>query len=233
MYYYDVGEKIITGSISFRSPLRHRCIVDTPTVDANFQYPAESTTGHTYESNFEHEFCKWFLKEFSDAATQEGDTPEDKVQEYIRMCNSQQNLHSVVEKVYDYIRDQKITHYISAINLGACEYTFGFSKICCRIRNLKAEVGQEILAGVGAGIERNQTRKHNKSNVLCIGDISDVSGKGESVVGYELRPLFTLVCHKHKEIKKVLQMAICYYLKRRSKCYVCMVKLISTHTRAS
>ena len=209
-------------------PFQPRCStsVDTPTANTEFQFPESS---YTYESNFEHDFCKWFLQEFPDARKQEGSTPEDKVQEYICMCNSQgSGLDSIMEGVYDYIKGLRITHYISAIELGACKYSLTLSKTRCQIQRMKHEIGQEYLAGLGVGIENKTSRTDQTSKVLCIGDIDSVNTTGEAMTRYNLLPLFTLVCREHKEIKKILQMAICYYLKKSSKCVYLMCVIANT-----
>lgn len=168
------------------------------------------------ESNFEHEFCEWFIHDFPEAAFQEGNGCEEKVNNYLK--GNQEKLDCMLPKVYNYIKREKVTHYISAIKLGACIYSLSFLTKCCHIRKAKAEAGVEFLGGMGMGAEASRKKSHDVSKKYCIGELSNVkSGNGEAVIGYDILPIFTLVCPEHKEIKNILRQAIYYYLQRSSK----------------
>ena len=156
------------------------------------------------------------MREFPESALQEGNTCEDKVNNYLR--SNQEGFNCILAKIYHYVKTNKLTHYVSTIELGALKYSLSVTKKCCCIRRTKGEAGVDYLAGVGAGACANRERNQAVKKVHCIGNMDEVhSGKGEAVIGYELSPIFWLVCHRHREIKRVLQRAIFYYLKRNSK----------------
>lgn len=170
------------------------------------------------ESDFEREFCKWFMKEFPSSASEPGDTCEEKVHSFL--LHSKSKYEDILKRVYWYVSTHKLTHYVSSMVLGAAKYSVSISRSRSRKRGLKAEAGIEELAGMGMGMEFKKEYDFKSSMVQCVGDLKEVDlggGRGEGVIEYEMSPVFRLICEDHKAIKCVLQRAICYYLKRNSK----------------
>ena len=143
-------------------------------------------------------------------------TNAEKVQDYLQ--NNPSDFWNVVAKVYEFIKTEKITHYVSAIDLGAAAYSISIIRRRCCKRIAKLEAGVENLAGGGGGMSSNSERNQERVRDHCIGNLKAVEyGRGEGVIGYELLPVFKLICSEHVKIQEAVQRAIQFYLRRCSK----------------
>lgn len=200
---FFAGEKVITRRVFFKTSNEYYCNTDYPGVN---------------DSQFEENLCQLIIKKIPDIAKAVDEKAEaaTRVESYI--LDQPECFNRVLGEVYRFIKAEKITHYISTIVLGATSYSVSITSKCCHTNNLKSEAGVDFLAGIGGGVMAICEKKHKKSRDCRIGDIDIISrGKGEAVIGYQLQPLFTLVSDEHKQIKRVLQTAIQFYIERSSK----------------
>lgn len=143
---------------------------------------------------------------------------EDKVEAYIGSHSD--GTTEVLEKMYLFLKEKKITHYISGIDLGAAVYSVSVISKCKSHKGAKIEAGVEYLAGIGTGTKSTLERKQKWKRDRKIGDIDIVKrGKGEEVLKYHLLPVFTLICSGHKRTKMLLQRAIQFYLQSSSELF--------------
>lgn len=170
----------------------------------------------TKESKFEETLCRHLIQMIPEIDSEPGSSSAEKVEQYL--ISKPDDFEKVLMRVYKYIKSEKITHYISGIDLGAAVYSISTSKNRLKCRLFQAEVGMEYLAGLGGGVEFQQEKKHHQRKKHVIGNLLNLRrGKGEGVIGYSILPLFTLVCDEHREIKRVLRLATCFYLDKSRK----------------
>ena len=165
------------------------------------------------DSCLETELCKWIVKQIPDIKGMPGHTLSDKVQNHL--LEFPVDFEDVVEAAYLFVKTEKVTHYIQAVDLGAARYSISTT---CKARSsigAGMEAGAEYIAGLGAKAKRSIRRSKKTSKHQLIGNMDDVSrGNGEDVVGFRIMPVFMLV--ERGAIKRVLQKATLLYLDRAS-----------------
>lgn len=200
-----IGQKVITRCAAFKP----YCPSDGNT----------SPKRNENESTFEEDLCHWLVQQIpaiDSQPTASASSAADKVQSYLK--DNLDGFWEVVGKVHLFIKAAKVTHYISAIDLGAAAYSISIVRSHCCKKTAKVEAGVEYLAGLGGGMSSKSERKQERSRDHFIGQLESVEcGRGEGVIGYELLPVFKLICYEHEGIKKAIQKAIQFYLKRCSK----------------
>lgn len=149
---------------------------------------------------------------------QNEESNEEKVEMFLRgLPKSSKEINTIIGLVSKFVRMKGITHYVSAVSLGAVEYSTSIVEESRRNSGVGAGVD---IKGAGAGFKGNaaNTSTEEASNTLMIGDIASAKhGRGESVIEYKLQPIFTLICNKHGMIKRVLQCAVQHYIEENSK----------------
>ena len=156
------------------------------------------------------------MQEIPDIGLEPVSNPADKVEHYL--ADESTRYEQVLEKAYKFIEREKVTHYISGIELGAAVYSLSVLKKKCRCKKIHKAAGVEYLAELGMGMESTQETTQKEKKKLSIGNMECVKrGEGEAVLGYDLLPIFTLVCNEHRKVKRVLQLAVKFYLDRSCK----------------
>lgn len=148
------------------------------------------------DSTFERELCEWLTKQIPGVLSMPGEFYSDRLHMYLMEFPDREK--DVVQEAYIFIKTEKVTHYVSAITLGAAEYS--------------------VIAGGGdlSTAKKSKAKEITLCKAHQIGDINSVERrKGEAVLSYEILPVYMLV--RHEMLKKVLQKAIKFYLERESK----------------
>ena len=167
------------------------------------------------DSRFEEKLCESIITEIPAIKYKSGTTSAEKVQNYLQESGEKER-EEVSDKVYLFIKSEEITHYVSAIDLGAAIYSISNTQTTTSSKGAGATVSSEQIAGVGVKTKKSTEKTNKKSSDQRIGDLDKVTrGVGEAVVGYKLLPLFVLV--RKGEVKKILQKAIRLYLDRTSE----------------
>lgn len=194
------GRKVITRDVSFK-PFYSK------------EYHSASSPD-VEDSSFEREVCEWIVKQFPDASAMPGKTDAERVQAYLGKFPDM--VDEVIETTYVFIKTERLTHYISSISLGAAEYSVSTMKKTKLSTGVRGEAGHDLVVKGGAGVKRSSEKSSEVSEKRQIGDISSVSrgGDGEAVVGFEILPVYMLVCQE--SVKKVVQKAVQFYLERES-----------------
>ena len=134
--YYLPGEKVITRCISFVS-------------HCNSEGKPSKRVG---ENIFVDRFCWWLIEHITGIDQQQGSSTlssVEAVESYLR--RNQDQFWAVAAKAYLFVEETKVTHYISAVDLGAAAYTTSVVKRRCRKKAGKLEAGTDFVAGLGAG----------------------------------------------------------------------------------
>ena len=197
---FPAGEKSITRIVSFK-PFSSR------------DYHA-ATSPDVEDSNFEGDLCEWLVQEIPNIRSMPGRVDGDRLQMFL--MEFPDRVEEVVEKIYVFIKTEKLTHYISSISLGAVEYSVSTTTRSTLSAGSGAGIGNDFVAGGGAGTKGVREKSVKTSRDQRIGDLGVVArGKGEAVVGYEILPVYTLV--RQEAVKKAVQKAVKFYLERESE----------------
>ena len=156
--------------------------------------------------------------------------PATDIANVIRTSSPKQEKKLVSDCV-DFVQHFHITHYVSAIELGATEYFVSAESEYKTRLGASVALGAEAYANLGLKQSTSWKRSKKVSSVRKIGIIKNEAVKrgsyDEAVVGVSLQPITTLVRQCH--LKKILKKAVCTYMEEQerelSKCipynYVC------------
>lgn len=186
-----------------------RCVSFKPFCSAEY-----NKDGKPPEDSFlEKELCKWIVKQIPDIQAMPGTTLPDKVQ--MHLSEFPEDFDDVVAAAYLFVKTEKVTHYIQAVDLGAAKYSISTISKSRTSVGAGVEAGVDYIAGLGAKAKRSIRRSNKTSKHQLIGNIDSVCrGHGEDVVGFRIMPAFMLV--EKGAIKRVLQKATLLYLDRAS-----------------
>ena len=162
----------------------------------------------------EEELVKWIMDKIPETKSISGSTAAEKVEKHLQ--DFPKDFKKAVDAAYLFVKTERLTHYIEAIDLGAAKYTVS----TCTTSKMVAKAGLEATVkktgGGGARVEGTSETVNVRKEDQMIGDISTVSrNRGEEVVEFKIMPIFKLMMQK--EIKQVLQKAIILYLNRESE----------------
>lgn len=200
-----IGEKMVIRNVSFK-----------PFCSRDYH---DGISREVRDCSFESELCEWIASQFPAVNKFPGNSPAERIQAYLNQTSDQ--FESMVHQVYLFVKTEGVTHYVSALSLGAAMYSVSVTNKTAVTAGVKTEVGNDLVGGVGAGVKRSKEKTTVVSKNQHIGNIEAVErGKeGEAVIGYEILPVYTLL--RHEKLKEVLQRAIQLYLKRESE-YLCV-----------
>ena len=235
------GKKIETRTISFQFhfdevPLYENVKAVTFSAPGTFFKECE-------DLSFEMDLYAWILKRIEDRGRkvtkdttesgqepdQEAETESQQRQESIKRLEKKlesyvgpegeatDELRKVVQDCSDFIKHMCITHYVSAITLGACTY---------RVVTTKS---QEMKVGAGASMGMNSLVEGGLSGAIAkrwfrmteevekIGRMAGESVTTEAVIGFHVQPLYKLV--RIQLVQASLRQAIKEYIESKDdKC---------------
>ena len=143
--------------------------------------------------------------------------PSDVLADFVYI-STEEERKKIIHDCYDFVKNFRITHYVSTIELGAMEYKI-FSETDL---NLSLKTGGTFAVEKLVNLSLSQkttSRKFKKaSDIKTIGKISAVGkvGRGtqdEAVVGIRLQPIATLV--KFPYLQLALQRSLVHYMEEQ------------------
>lgn len=168
------------------------------------------------DSDFDKNLCKRLTEAIPEIKLCEGESETDKVLQYLNEDDKSDKFKLVVHEAYIFLKSEKITHYISAIYLGAAEYSISKTKETAISLGGGIDIDLRSLVGVGGGGNFSNIKTTKESNQQKFGKIGIVKrGVGENVVKYKTMPVSKL--SHHEMLCKVLKEAVKSYLERASK----------------
>ena len=222
------GEKIETCTISFKCHFD-----DLPLYDGFDQaviFVPESFLHEDNENKFENDLAEWFLKRIEDREAKSYRTNLDVTDEeneknaIEKLANKLDELAGPdgLENWYEntkndceaFIKYMGITHYVSAIKLGACRYHIVTSRSeqkTIAIGTRTSMVPGSLAKGGLSGILKKKFSFSVEEEQL-IGMIDKVNNKvkTEAVIGFEIQPIYKLV--RIQLIQVLLRIAIKNYI---------------------
>ena len=184
------------------------------------------------ESSFEDDLSKWILKRIDDRletekkstigssvdtitqSTRDVKLDQDSLKPAKRLekklkqllsCNGSQEKHlkNIVQDCVDFIKSIGITHYVSAIKLGACYFR------AVNTRSKQKTIGEVPSIDAGGLVTKQLLRMSEGERK--IGRMSDQEVTKEAVIGFSIQPVYTLV--KIELIQMALREATKVYIK--------------------
>ena len=227
------GEKIETRTISFEFHFD-----DVPLYDNIDQAVVDAPDNFLHESDnngFEKDLANWFLKRMKDRAiksdgNEENSTKQDSkedldkqspIQKLVAKLKQPDCTNTIYNDCIAFLKHLGVTHYVSAIKLGACEYRV----VTSRIEETKLGASTSLAAGSLAKggfsgfLEKRFSFKGEEAQK--IGRISsEKEVTTEAVIGFEVQPIYKLV--RIQFIQMCLRKAIKEYMqsKENSKLFI-------------
>lgn len=170
------------------------------------------------DSDFEKQLCEFLNLRISKIADQAEDTLEEKVESFLckhyEASPSKVEFYNALDIVLEFVKIKSSTHYIDSITFGAeSNFTTHSKKSKCKTKVSAgfqphfSPLGGAMDSTITMSTSRESSYKNDK------GDIDDVKcGKGEAVISYKLKPMYLLICKRHKMIRGMLHYAIHHYL---------------------
>ena len=222
------GQKIDTRTISFRFHFD-----DVPLYDDIDQAVIEAPDTFLYGSDsneFEEHLANWFLKRINDRETK---APEIDTEQASSEADSEVEEKSVIQRLADKLKNQEysvryipsdckallnhlgITHYVSAIKLGACEYRVATSKSEQKHFGVSTSMVAGSLAkgGLLGLLEKQLTFWGKEKKKIGRLDLVKEEVTKEGVVGFEIQPIYKLV--RIQFIQMALRKAIKEYIRSK------------------
>lgn len=194
--YYLLGIMEITRTFQFKS----------------FQSDCQQTA-------FDKIFCKKFIESFPEVEQKDGHTDEEKISTYLSDIEDDKSSYdNALEVAFDnlMVNGFTITHYVSAIRLGASRYTVNRTNKTETTATVDGNIDVVEGIGIGGGLERNKIKIFNESSEKNIGHIDEVEiGNGEALVEYDILPVS--VFFSQKKVKELINEAILLHIKSASK----------------
>ena len=174
------------------------------------------------------------LKETSVDGNSLKETSVDENSAIIRLVeelNNQTRLSDIAKDCLAFLKHLGVTHYVSAIKLGACEYHVVSSRVEETRLGASSTVasGSLVKGGLSGILEKKFSFKGEESQK--IGRInSDKEVTTEAVIGFEIQPIYKLV--RIQFIQMCLRKAIKEYIKSKenSKLFIKPLKIKLTNS---
>ena len=199
-----VGKRIINRTISFRDDFE-----DIPS-------PGQRET-LTFEERLSHWILSQILEKEDGTVAGEVD-PKLKLADVLQH-GEREDAASVVEACYDFVQFFRITHYVSAIELGAAEYKTYTEDEYQEALSLAGTLGIDKIASFVSSSEATRKRKSTAADVKSIGRIGDnqsvIRGShDEAVVSIKIQPITNLV--RTQYLRQALKKALVQFVEIQS-----------------
>lgn len=168
---------------------------------------------------FEERLCKWIVTQliidgdFADRIDEEADPVETTI---ALLNDDTQNVRPEIrENCRQFVNHFHVTHYVSAIELGASKYRVMSDEEYHTQMTVGGNVGVEQMASVAVSQKAQWSSRNRQSEVTKIGRFGEKGlvkrgTSGEAVVGVKLQPISSLI--RIKKLQKILQNQIKNYI---------------------
>ena len=218
-----IGKKIETRTISF---MFHPD--DVPLYSdiekAGISAPSMFLSDHI--CSFEGDLCTWILKRMADRELKANKTPEESVTpcdqavyelsaKMMALTTDTDWREKIISDCTDFVKTIGVTHYISAIKLGACHYLSKTTSTKQERLGAGASVGASpYVEGYLSGFlaKTGLFRKEEEKKIGRIDDEHETVER-EAVIGFQIQPLHQLV--RIQLLQMALRKAIKEFIKKK------------------
>ena len=210
----SVGKKVINRTISYREdmddlPLKSTGDSTKDVAEKMVSNPHQGSVMPPFEERLATWICKTLPKPCDEDATALGHltdvidngTPEERAK--------------IIDGCREFVSHFRITHYVSAIGLGAAEYIVMSSQQFQTKVSVEGKLGVDKIASNSVSSEVTSKRTNKSSNtrkIGCINPDGTVTRRsyGEAVVGVKMQPVSRLVNKKFLQLS--LQLALVEFI---------------------
>lgn len=219
-----LGRRVINRTISFREEFQ-----DLPFL-YRFAYPVEKTGQLT----FEDELSNWILERLDHCHEKGGCKRPCPSDQNVTKGSRSQVLGAWLAKMdhlscmslqiciqglcLQFVKFLHVTHYVSAIKLGAIEYGVMTESVYLHKINSSGTIGLEKLVNTSVAVSKSSLKSKKMDKSRKVGIIENLGGAAyvqrssqkEAVINVEIKPIYQLV--RHPFLGTLLQTAIQQYM---------------------
>lgn len=211
----SVGKKVINRTISYREDMD-----DLPlkaTGDSTKEV-AELMLSKPHQGSvmppFEERLAMWICKTLPKPCDKTGPAALDHLTDVIDK-GTPEDRAKIIDGCREFVSHFRITHYVSAIELGAAEYIVMSSQQFQTKVSVEGKLGVDKIASNSVSSEITSKRTNKSSNtrkIGCINPDGTVTRRtyGEAVVGVKMQPVSRLVNKKFLQLS--LQLALVEFI---------------------
>ena len=212
----SVGKKVINRTISYREDMDDLPLKATSTT----KEVAEMILSKSHEHQaslmppFEERLATWICKSLEKPFDATPDSALDRLTAVIDH-GTPEDRAKIISGCREFVSHFRITHYVSAIELGAAEYVVMSSQQFQTKVSVEGKLGVDKIASNSVSSEITSKRTNKSSNTRKIGCINadgTVTRRtyGEAVVGVKMQPVSRLVNKKFLQLS--LQLALVEFI---------------------
>ena len=240
-----VGKKVVNRTISFRADFDDApssATNDPATAKQESMNVGQSGSGHVTPHSgtliFEERLCKWILERVSHRRKAKellkegegisisnypkldspGDNPVSTLADLIHNCDHEERK-LIMKDCSDFVHYFHITHYVSAIQLGASEYRVMSEEEYHTRVMARGSFGSERV--VSASVQETISWKHRQKSsetkqigIIKLDGTVERGSYGEAVVGIQIQPITNLITFRYLQL--AMQQALVGYVKERA-----------------
>ena len=212
----SVGKKVINRTISYREDMddlpapseemaKDAAVAEVSLRTTPAQHPA--STMPPFQDRLTTWICKRFKKPASD---NDGATALEHITEIVQKGTPEERKQ-ILDACREFIEHFRITHYVSAIELGAAEYVVMSNQQFQTRVAVEGKLGVDNIASnsVSTAITSKHSKKMtNIKKIGCINSDGTVTRRsyGEAVVGVKIQPVTRLISDRFLQLAMQLAM---------------------------
>ena len=217
-----VGKKLHNRTVSFKADFG-----DLRTDHTQSKTPPGKAEGEgaVPTPSFEERLCKWILDEVrgdpkppTEAAEIQPASPVEELAAFLKTATTEE-LKAIDEQCSRFVYHFRITHYVSAIELGAAKYDIleeqeFFEKLGAGVNVQTEKIGDvDFTTAVSLKKTLKDTKWSSIGTMKQTKNAWVVERKDEAVIGVKIQPINNLV--RLPQLKKSLEEALKKYMKER------------------
>lgn len=200
-----LGNRIATRTISFHllSPDSH---------DQDDTIPGQK------QQTFEEGLSEWLLNTRGELKAEKNGNCIQLLANYMLMAKKE-DLASIVKDCFEFIRFYGVTHYVSAITLGASEHTVMTEAKYSKMLSEGFDISASSIGSANQKLTIKSKSSSNTTNMQHIGKITDGTvergSTDEAVIGVKILPVHSLII-KNRFLFLAMNKALVEYMEDKS-----------------
>ena len=212
-----VGRRVHNRTISFREEFD-----EMPNATSK---ETEACSHGKKELTFEDKLAKWVLEQLHrDGESDDEASPAVEFHKWFKPSEHADRKDDIKKHCYDFVSFFHVTHYVSALELGALEYSVMTEEDYLRKVGAEGSFGLEkvVSATLKSKSSYSLHKKRENSHLKRVGLIKNPEGGeyyvprgtyAEAVIGVEMKPIHLLI--RHETLRRLLKEAVNRYIQTR------------------
>ena len=214
----SVGKKVINRTISYREDMDDLPAPSEETAkDAEVKVSLRTIPQHhaSIMPPFQDRLTSWICKRFKKPASDHDDaTAMEQITEIVQKGTPEERAQ-ILDACREFIAHFRITHYVSAIELGAAEYVVMSNQQFQTRVAVEGKLGVDNIASNSVSTAITSKRSKKMTSTKKIGSINtdgtvNRRSYGEAVVGVKMQPVTRLINDRFLEL--AMQLALVEFI---------------------